>query len=152
MLTSYDGNGGYGHPDHVAVHRIGALAAERAGTPVAARGDRAAGPAAARRPSRQPGCCRGHGGSTSRRGRPPTRAAAEVTHRIDVRPQRRHRRASMRAHASQATADTGVRTLQVFTRIPPPLFGWVFGREWYRQPGVRPPARRYAGVFDTLSG
>ena len=57
----------------------------------------------------------------------------------------------MRAHASQATADSGPRTLGVFTRIPPPLFGWVFGREWYRQAGVdKPAAKRFTGVFDTL--
>jgi LmbE family N-acetylglucosaminyl deacetylase len=151
VLTSYDRHGGYGHPDHVAVHRIGALAAERAATPVlleatvprdlllrAARVVNRALPRSRRidlRPWESAYC-----------------AAAEVTHRIDVWPQRRHRRAAMRAHASQATADAGMRTLQVFLRVPPPLFGWVFGREWYRQPGVRPPARRYAGVFDTLSG
>jgi hypothetical protein len=40
--------------------------------------------------------------------------------------------------------------LGVFTRIPPPLFGWVFGREWYRQVGVAVPRRRYDSVFDTL--
>ncbi len=34
VLTSYDANGGYGHPDHLAVHRIGAAAARLAGTPV----------------------------------------------------------------------------------------------------------------------
>ena len=34
VLTRYDANGGYGHPDHVAVHRIAAAAAELAGTPV----------------------------------------------------------------------------------------------------------------------
>src|SRR5689334_5643977 len=34
VLTSYDASGGYGHPDHVQVHRVGARAAELAGTPV----------------------------------------------------------------------------------------------------------------------
>lgn len=29
-LTSYDPNGGYGHPDHIQVHQVGNLAAERA--------------------------------------------------------------------------------------------------------------------------
>ena len=33
VLLSYDRNGGYGHPDHVKVHRVGALAAQLAGTP-----------------------------------------------------------------------------------------------------------------------
>ena len=80
-------------------------------------------------------------------------ASADITHCIDVRGQARQRRASMRAHASQATADSGPRTLGVFTRIPPPLFGLVFGREWYRQarPAVPVPvAQRFTGVFDTL--
>src|SRR5215475_7587974 len=34
VLTIYDPAGGYGHPDHVQVHRVGARAAELAGTPL----------------------------------------------------------------------------------------------------------------------
>jgi len=34
VLTIYDDHGGYGHPDHIQVHRVGARAAELAGTPV----------------------------------------------------------------------------------------------------------------------
>jgi LmbE family N-acetylglucosaminyl deacetylase len=33
VVTIYDENGVYGHPDHVQVHRVGVRAAERAGTP-----------------------------------------------------------------------------------------------------------------------
>jgi LmbE family N-acetylglucosaminyl deacetylase len=33
VLTIYDDHGGYGHPDHVQVHRVGVRAAELAGTP-----------------------------------------------------------------------------------------------------------------------
>ena len=32
MLTVYDENGNYGHPDHIQVHRVGVRAAELAGT------------------------------------------------------------------------------------------------------------------------
>src|SRR5690348_17455397 len=32
VLTCYDDNGGYGHPDHIQVHRVGMRAAELAGT------------------------------------------------------------------------------------------------------------------------
>ena len=32
VLTVYDDNGGYGHPDHIQVHRVGVRAAELAGT------------------------------------------------------------------------------------------------------------------------
>ncbi len=150
VVTGYDANGGYGHPDHVAVHRIAAAAAESAGTPVLLEAtvprDRLL--AAARRVNRL---------------LPPSRrvdltpwataysSAAEVTHAIDVRRFAGARRASMRAHASQATADSGARTLGVFLKVPPPLFGWVFGREWYRQPGVT-ASRRYDDVFATLPG
>jgi LmbE family N-acetylglucosaminyl deacetylase len=34
VLTVYDDHGGYGHPDHIQVHRVGVRAAELAGTPV----------------------------------------------------------------------------------------------------------------------
>ena len=34
VLTAYDHHGGYGHPDHIQVHRVGLRAAELAGTPV----------------------------------------------------------------------------------------------------------------------
>ncbi len=33
LVTTYDPAGGYGHPDHVRVHQVGARAAELAGTP-----------------------------------------------------------------------------------------------------------------------
>ena len=33
VLTTYDSFGGYGHPDHIQVHRVGVRAAEIAGTP-----------------------------------------------------------------------------------------------------------------------
>jgi LmbE family N-acetylglucosaminyl deacetylase len=33
VLTIYDANGVYGHPDHIQVHRVGLRAAELAGTP-----------------------------------------------------------------------------------------------------------------------
>ncbi|WP_420119982.1 PIG-L deacetylase family protein [Nakamurella sp.] len=148
VVVGYDAQGGYGHPDHVAVHHVAAAAQAMAGTPLLleATVPRARLLAAARQVNR-----------LLPRSRqvdltPWTRAysaAADVTHCIDVRRYARSRRASMRAHASQATADSGARTLGVFTRIPPPLFGAVFGREWYRQPGLTVP-RRHRSLFATL--
>ncbi len=38
MLTTYDERGGYGHPDHIQVHRVGVRAAELA-HPTPLRGD-----------------------------------------------------------------------------------------------------------------
>ena len=149
VLTTYDANGGYGHPDHVAVHRIGALAAELAGTPVVLEAtvprDRLLAMArvvnrvlpSSRRVDLHPW-------------EKAYSASADVTHCIDVHRQAGARRASMLAHASQATADSGPRTLGVFTRIPSPMFGWAFGREWYRQPGAPSADRRYSSIFATL--
>lgn len=149
-LTSYDANGGYGHPDHVAVHRAGARAAALAGTPLLLEAtvprDRLL--SAARRINRLLPRSRRIDLDPWER---VYSASAEVTHAIDVRAQSAARRASMRAHASQRTSDAGgPRTLGVFSRVPPPLFGWVFGREWYRQPGLSPGTHRYRGFFDTL--
>lgn len=38
VLTIYDDIGGYGHPDHIQVHRVGKRAGELAGVPVVAQG------------------------------------------------------------------------------------------------------------------
>jgi LmbE family N-acetylglucosaminyl deacetylase len=59
-------------------------------------------------------------------------ASADITHRVDVRGHLDQKRASMAAHASQATADDGDRTLAAFLRMPKPLYRKVFGTEWYR--------------------
>jgi hypothetical protein len=46
----------------------------------------------------------------------------------------------MAAHASQATADDGDRTLAAFLRMPKPLYRKVFGTEWYVERPRRTPA------------
>jgi hypothetical protein len=62
------------------------------------------------------------------------------------------KRASMRAHVSQATADGGAdRTLAAFLRIPRPLFDLVFGREWYVDPAHPPGAPVSRDVFAGLA-
>ena len=38
VLTVYDDNGGYGHPDHIQVHRVGRRAGELAGVPAVVQG------------------------------------------------------------------------------------------------------------------
>ncbi len=58
----------------------------------------------------------------------------------------------MAAHASQATADRGTRTLRVLLRLPVPVFDLVVGHEWFRQPGRVPPRRPLDDVFTGLYG
>jgi LmbE family N-acetylglucosaminyl deacetylase len=143
VLLTYDANGGYGHRDHVKVHYVGARAAELAGTPrvlqatvprdLLLRGIRLAGKVYRFPPEFDP--------SSFERA---YTASAAVTHRIGVRRYASQKRASMRAHASQTSADGGAdRTLAAFLRIPRPLFDLVFGREWFVDAG-RPAGSRVA--------
>jgi LmbE family N-acetylglucosaminyl deacetylase len=148
-LTVYDRNGGYGHPDHVQVHDVGHRAAELAGTPVVleATVDRRLLQRVLGLVSRLPGV-------------PPDFAAerfshaysapADITHRVRVGPYAGHKRASMVAHASQTSADQGVRTLTLLLRLPRPLFRVAFSREWFVERGREPGGGVLDDVFATL--
>lgn len=140
LLTSYDPAGGYGHPDHVQVNRVGRRAAELAGTPVLVEAtvDRDALRRALRildlfkaTPS----------GFAPRRFDRSYTAGELITHRVNVRPFWRQKRAAMRAHASQASGGTGDRSMAWFLRLPGPVFRMAFGREWFVEAG-RPADRR----------
>lgn len=143
VLLSYDVNGGYGHRDHRRVHEVGARAAEIARTPrvleatvprdTIARAVRLVGKVYRFPAEFDP--------TSFERA---FTARADITHRVDVRAHVAAKRASMRAHASQASGggadepgagvQTGDRTLAAFLRIPRPLYDLVFGREWFRDP------------------
>ena len=151
VLLSYEPNGGYGHPDHKQVHLVGRRAAELAGTP---RVLEATVP--------RDTICRAIDLAAKVYRFPPEfdrssfdrafSARSEITHRISVRRHIAAKRASMRAHASQASADGGAdRTLAAFLRIPRPLYDLVFGREWFVDPaaGRGGPVRR--DVFEGLA-
>ena len=69
-----------------------------------ARGDRRPGPAARGRCGSPRWSTGSRPSSTARRSSAPTPRAPMLTHRVDVRALRRRKRASMAAHASQATA------------------------------------------------
>lgn len=138
VLLSYDACGGYGHRDHVRVHEVGQRAAQIAGTPrvLEATVPRDTIARAVRWAARVYPFPHGFDPRTFERS---YTARAEITHRIDVRRYARAKRASMRAHASQASNDgsqRGDRTLAAFLRIPRPLFDLVFGREWFRDPSA----------------
>ncbi len=150
VLLTYDAQGGYGHRDHVRVHRVGARAAELAQTPrvlqaTVPRDTIARAVALAARVHRFPP--EFDPGSFRRA----FSAREDITHRIDVRRYAAAKRASMAAHASQATADGGAdRTLAAFLRIPRPLFDLVFGREWFLDPARTPGQRVARDIFEGL--
>jgi LmbE family N-acetylglucosaminyl deacetylase len=131
VLVGYDPSGGYGHPDHLMVHRS----------------VRTSSMLCARRPQlfeatlpREPIARAAHLAASMRLTPADFSPAefdsawtprAEITHRVDVRRYLRQKEASLRAHASQAAADGTTRTLAVLTRLPRPLQGLLLGTEYY---------------------
>ncbi|WP_245740034.1 PIG-L deacetylase family protein [Nonomuraea maritima] len=145
LLTIYDPAGGYGHPDHVQVHRVGRRAAQIAGTPVVLEATvnrdpllwllKVAGRFYRFPPEFDP------------RTFESAYAPGEViTHRVNVRRYARQKRAAMAAHASQASGGDSDRTLAVMLKVPGPIYRFVFGTEWYVRRDV-PPGTRLTHPF-----
>jgi LmbE family N-acetylglucosaminyl deacetylase len=145
VLTVYDDGGGYGHPDHIQVHRVGVRAATVAGTPLVLEATmnrdhlrRVVGEA--RRDGTVPVEEIPDVGEDSTFGRP----EAAITHRIDVREVLDAKRASMAAHASQISETS------FFLQMPDPAFEGVFGWEWYVEHGATPGGEMADDVFASL--
>ncbi len=132
VLTCYDDNGGYGHPDHIQVHRVGMRAAELAGTArvyqstinrdhVERSIQQFAGqPEAAgiEFPDRDPAVF----------GKP----ESVITAAVDVSPYLAAKRRAMRAHASQISEQS------FFLAMPDEAFRVAFGTEWFIRDGQGP--------------
>jgi LmbE family N-acetylglucosaminyl deacetylase len=149
VLTSYDASGGYGHPDHVQVHHVGARAAELAGTPVVL--EATVDQDLLRRAVRLAGLVYRFPAEFDREAFERAYAPrAVLTHKVDVRRYADRKRASMAAHASQATADSGDRTLAALLRLPRPVFRRVLGHEWFVERGRAPGGALLDDVFASL--
>ena len=131
VVVGYDEAGGYGHPDHVQVHRATRIAAVLAKRPP--RLFEATLP-------REPIAKAVH--AAARTGMLPAgfdpaefdnawTPRAQITHRVNVRDFYERKRDALRAHASQAKADGTVRTLAVLTRLPGPVGRLLLGTEYY---------------------
>ncbi|MGI8615086.1 MAG: PIG-L family deacetylase [Nocardioidaceae bacterium] len=151
VLTVYDANGGYGHPDHVQVHRVGTAAARLAGTPVVLEATVDAD--LLRRVLRAVTRVRRLAGL-----QPPLGTQslftprAQLTHRVDVTRQLSAKRAALSAHATQRQADGADRTIAWFLRLPRPLFRLVFRSEWFTEQGRAPGGRLEGDIFASLRG
>ena len=149
VLTIYDPAGGYGHPDHVQVHRVGKRAAELAHTTVVLEVtvDRQL----LQRALRLIRLCRPKSPDFE-----PSRFdnlftdRARITHKVDVRAFLPQKRAAMQAHSSQATGDAVDRSLAWFLRLPPPMYRLAFGREWFVEHDRMPPAVPLDDILATL--
>lgn len=148
-LTIYDPAGGYGHPDHVQVHHVGLRAAELAGTPLVLEATVDRGPLhrIVRLIKRLPFA---PAGLDPARYATAYTATSDLTHKVDVRPYLAQKRASMAAHASQATADEGVRTLAMLLKLPRPLYRRVLGHEFFVERGRAPSQPLLDDIFATL--
>jgi LmbE family N-acetylglucosaminyl deacetylase len=133
VLTCYDDNGGYGHPDHIQVHRVGMRAAELAGTRRVyqgtmnrdhmMRGMKAFAEQAAASGVELP--------DVSEReefGKP----ESVITAAVDVTPYVEVKRRAMRAHASQISEES------FFLAMPDEAFRYAFGTEWFIRDGQGP--------------
>jgi LmbE family N-acetylglucosaminyl deacetylase len=131
VLTVYDENGNYGHPDHIQVHRVGVRASALAGTPrvyeatlnrdyvldlMRSRAEEMREIEDAPDPD------------DFEIGVP----ASMITTTVDVRDFTGQKRAAMEAHASQIPADS------FFLQLPLDAFREVFGYEWFIRRGAPP--------------
>jgi LmbE family N-acetylglucosaminyl deacetylase len=122
-LTIYDSFGGYGHPDHIQVHRVGKRAAEIAGTPAVYQ--------ATVSETRFREAMRRSGAEEP----PPMEGAvpeSEVTAEVDVAKYLDVKRAAMRAHASQIPEES------FFLSLDDETFAHAFGVEYFIREGHGP--------------
>jgi len=141
VLTIYDKNGNYGHPDHIQVHVVGKRAAEIAGTKrvyeATVDRDYLLG-LMAQMATENPDVPEAPA-DVETLGMP----ADMITTTVDVRDFVDAKRAAMVAHASQIPADS------FFLQLPPDAFREAFGQEWFiRRDGPR--SQRETSLFDDL--
>jgi LmbE family N-acetylglucosaminyl deacetylase len=151
VLTIYDPAGGYGHPDHVQVHRVGQRAAEFARTKVVleATVDR-------RLLLRALRCIRvlkwNSPDFAPKRFKHRFAEPHRITHRIDVSAFLPQKRAAMQAHLSQATVDDTDRLLAWILRLPRVLFRLGFSHEWFVEQGRTPTRPLTNDLLASLRG
>ena len=158
VMTIYDWHGGYGHPDHIQVHRVGKRAAElvaddlpdlrvlestmnrdemRRGLELATRAGADFGPEGDDGESFDPD-------GPMDDGNPMGTPEHEITLAVDVTEFIAQKRAALTAHRSQVSDQS------FFLQMPPEMFAQAFGREWFiehdRTPG--PGGPRSGWLFD----
>ncbi|WP_158887817.1 PIG-L family deacetylase [Amycolatopsis anabasis] len=130
VLTIYDDNGGYGHPDHIQVHRVGVRAAELAGTPRVYQNT-----------MNRDQMRRGQQEYAEREGEADYelpdveqfgKPESMITAAVDVTGYLEHKRNAMRAHASQISEQS------FFLAMPDEAFRGAFGIEWFIREGQGP--------------
>ncbi|HLX87033.1 MAG TPA: PIG-L family deacetylase [Acidimicrobiales bacterium] len=140
VVSAYDEHGGYGHPDHIQVHRVGLRAAEMAGTPRVFM-------ATIDRTYVQDLTTRGEEFGMEIPDELPDVSelgveAGRITAEIDVTPYLEQKRRAMEAHASQISETS------FFLSMPPEAFVAMWGLEWFIEVGASPGGGRRASLLD----
>jgi LmbE family N-acetylglucosaminyl deacetylase len=132
VLTIYDDHGGYGHPDHIQVHRVGKRAADLVGVPKVYQ-------ATINRDHLIRGMRERASMLPEGTEMPDFEAAADfgsaesvITGAVDVSDFLDHKRRAMQAHASQISEQS------FFLQMPPEAFAYGFGTEWFIRDGQGP--------------
>lgn len=130
VLTIYDDNGAYGHPDHIQIHRVGVRAAEMAGTEhvFEATMNRDHIQRLMKMMPTPEGVEAPDPDTMKNLGVPEER----ITTKVDVRHVLEQKRAAMRCHETQV-GDIGF-----FLSMPPEAFAMAFGDEWFVRRGAVP--------------
>lgn len=132
VVTIYDPNGNYGHPDHIQVHRVGVRGCELAGVTEVYE-------ATMSRDHVQRGMARMleevDGVEMPETPEQPDFGTpeAEITHAVDVSDHCDTKRAAMAAHRSQIGPD------DFFLKLPAEAFAFAFGTEWFIHRGAPRP-------------
>jgi LmbE family N-acetylglucosaminyl deacetylase len=142
VLTIYDDHGGYGHPDHIQVHRVGGRAGDLAGTPRLFEATmnrdhlrrmvqfaRDTGLEIADLPS--PESFDGLGSPES-----------DITTAVDIEDYVDVKRSAMAAHASQ------IGETSLFLSLPDDAFRAVWGTEWFIARHASPHRTDLFGEFE----
>lgn len=143
VLTVYDEDGGYGHPDHIQVHRVGVRAAEIAGT------DRVY-EAVMNRDHIARGIRAMPQGSEIEMPEIDEESAFGVREElistaVDASSFLEQKRAALAAHATQVTESS------IFLGLPKSAFAYAFGTEWYIRRDSVVPSLSEADLFAGLS-
>jgi LmbE family N-acetylglucosaminyl deacetylase len=146
LLLSYQLNGGYGHRDHIQVHHVGKRAAALAATPrvleVTMPRELLARVGAVARLLRLP---EPYNREVLRTAYAPR---STITHNVNVFRFARQKRDALAAHRSQiGSTGPAARMFAILLRLPPQVFGALFGREWFIDPNLPSGATR-RDIFD----
>jgi LmbE family N-acetylglucosaminyl deacetylase len=149
ILTIYDWHGNYGHPDHIAVHRVGSAAGRLVPSvrvleatmnrDAFAQMIQAMRDAGVEAPDGADGDFDPHGPADD--GNPMGMLEADLTLAVDVTEHLAAKRAGIRCHRSQIS-DTSF-----FLEMPDDVFALAFGTEWFIEHDARPPMR-WGWIFE----